>query len=378
MTWHSPHTFTDGDVPDDTLFNEQIRDNFLVLKVCRDNNGRLSGINASTFADLTPIAGIALVAVANAFTAGVTRFLGNSRLVLPVGTDLFADLGGGNRAGMWVDGTDLHYMCSDQVTERKLTGTLLAVPAGPTPRAGSLWVESAYLKYIDATGRVRRLGGTLLTTVAAAIPGSLWIQTTTVRYIDPSHRSRTLTGTVVPSHAAIWTHLFGVSAAGGTLTKTAIGGGWTDAGAVTQQVLTGNGYIEYTLTGPAVSQQAMIGLAHIDGSHRYPDNPAIAGGNLYAEMNHAVNVLKPSISFAGTMLAFYSSGVYGGEVFDTTPAYGDVIRVNKAGTVITVLKNGVLIGTSGVASAATPLVGYAALHDDDMTVENVVLGGAWS
>lgn len=170
----------DGEVPTAALFNAHVRDNLNIIKVTRDTAGRISGLSASTVADLDPsdLTGLATVAAGNVFTAGRHRFGGTSTFVLPVGADLYEDLGGGLRRGVWVEGDYLHHIKSDQATEYRYLGTFVSTPAGAVP--GSLWVEGDLLHYIDEDGDERTcqsLNAAGAHTDAGAIAGSLWNET---------------------------------------------------------------------------------------------------------------------------------------------------------------------------------------------------------
>jgi hypothetical protein len=162
------------------MFNAHIRDNLLVLKVSRDDLGRVSELSSATLADLSAsnLTGLAKPGAGNSFTAGTTRFQSTARCVLPVGADKYEDLGGGNRRGLWVEGDYLHHIASNQTTEYRYLGEYVSTPAGADP--GSCWIEGAYLHYIDADGDERRCqsaGATGAHTDTGALPGSAWVET---------------------------------------------------------------------------------------------------------------------------------------------------------------------------------------------------------
>jgi hypothetical protein len=180
MGWSTPRTWTDGEVTTATMHNAHLRDNLGVLKVTRDDNGRISALAAATLADLSSanITGLARAAAANTFTAGMTRFLGTSRCVLPVGADKYESLGGGLRRGVWIEGDYLHHIAANQTSEWRYLGTFVSTPAGAV--AGSCWVEGAELHYIDADGDERRCpsaGAAGAHTDTGAIGGSFWTET---------------------------------------------------------------------------------------------------------------------------------------------------------------------------------------------------------
>ena len=179
MAWTAPRTWVADEVATAALMNAHLRDNLEVLKVTRNAAGRIYDLSAATLANLSGanVTGIVKPAGANAFTAGRTRFLGTSRLVVPVGADKYDDLGGGLRRGVWVEGDYLHHIAANQSTEWRYLGAFVSAPAGAAP--GSIWVEGEYLHYVDADGDERRClsygaGGHADT---AAQPGSIWVET---------------------------------------------------------------------------------------------------------------------------------------------------------------------------------------------------------
>jgi hypothetical protein len=76
------------------MLNTHLRDNLNLLKTSLDSNGKLTALNASYVADLSGanLTGVARLASANTYTAGVSNFNGGTttRLVIPVGTDKWA------------------------------------------------------------------------------------------------------------------------------------------------------------------------------------------------------------------------------------------------------------------------------------------------
>lgn len=160
------------------MMNAHLKANLDVLKVTRNDLGRISGLSSSTLADLSAanVTGLARPGSGNAFTAR-NRFLDAARFVLPVGADKFEDLGGGLRRGPWVEGDYLHSIASDQTTERRWLGVYVSTPAGAVP--GSVWVEGTDLHYIDADGDERycRMAGTSGHSDSVAVAGSAWVET---------------------------------------------------------------------------------------------------------------------------------------------------------------------------------------------------------
>ena len=161
------------------MFNAHVRDNLGVLKVTRDDAGRLPALSSPYVADLSPanLTGLARVDQDNAFTAGRSAFSGSARVVLPVGANKYQDLGGGLRLGVWIEGTALHHIAQDQTTEYAYVGTFVAHQAGA--KAGSVWVEgTAQLHYIDANLDERFCLSTQSGhSDSAARAGSAWVET---------------------------------------------------------------------------------------------------------------------------------------------------------------------------------------------------------
>lgn len=179
MAWTAPATWSAHVAPSASDFNAQIRDNFGILKTIRDANGRLSALSSATLADTgsANVTGLAHPSGANNFTAGRTRFLSASRVVLPVGADKWAGTKGVDAAGAWIEGDYLHHIGSNLTTEYRYLGTLVGSNANV---AGSVWVEGDTLHYISANGQERYCefkGSTAVHTDAAALGGSAWVET---------------------------------------------------------------------------------------------------------------------------------------------------------------------------------------------------------
>lgn len=94
MAWTSPKTWALGALVSASDLNEQIRDNHVHLKLLVNDSGKIPALSSTYVADLSGanLTGVAKLASANAFTAGVHNFNGGSgaRLVLPVGSDRWA------------------------------------------------------------------------------------------------------------------------------------------------------------------------------------------------------------------------------------------------------------------------------------------------
>ncbi len=152
----------------------------------------------------------------------------------------------------------------------------------------------------------------------------------------------------------VWTSLVGVSASGNSLTKTAAAG-WGNAGAVsTQQIASGDGYVEFTASERNTYRQ--LGLSFGDSNATYQDIDFafyLAGGNLNVHEN---GVLK------GTFGAF---------------ATGDVLRVAVVGGVVQYSRNGVVLYSS-TKTPTYPLLVDTALYSTGATLKYAVILGSSS
>ncbi len=182
MSWTAPRTWVNGEVPTAAMMNTHVRDNMAVLKTPRADSGRFLGLTAATLDNLS---GSALTDVVKAdggntitsrhrFNQGAA-----TRVVIPVGTDKWADDGaGGKKEGsVWTEGDYLHHV--DQAKQEwRYLGDLVSTPAGA--RQGSLWVEASALHYISENGQERRcifVGSASVHTDSNALGGSAWVET---------------------------------------------------------------------------------------------------------------------------------------------------------------------------------------------------------
>lgn len=182
MTWTSPRTWVDGETPTGALFNAHLSDNMAVLKVSRDDLGRVRGLTSSYVADLdgTSLTGLAKTGASNAFTAARHRF--NSGLLrVPVGADKYATDGGLPTPGsLWVEGNYLHHIDASRIEWRYL-GTVISSPGA---LSGFVMIASAGLRYTDASGVIREcVSSSAQHTDAAALGGSLWVQSSYVNWV---------------------------------------------------------------------------------------------------------------------------------------------------------------------------------------------------
>ena len=96
MAWTTPRTWVTGELVTVGVFNQQIRDNFVILRSARfaDADSRLRGVNSTYVEDLsgTTLQNVALLGAANTYSAGSWDFGFGSgaRLVIPYGTNKWA------------------------------------------------------------------------------------------------------------------------------------------------------------------------------------------------------------------------------------------------------------------------------------------------
>ena len=149
----------------------------------------------------------------------------------------------------------------------------------------------------------------------------------------------------------IWTGLVNTSASGNTLTKTGGGTKWNAEG-ISQQVINGDGWVEFTLTS--------IGTCHAAGLS-YVNNGTTWGSIDYTIMFCANDKAK-----------IYEAGTYRG-TFDPYQV-GDVFRVERTGNTITYLKNGSVFYTSTVPTVdGSTLFLDTSLHTPGVQVANAII-----
>ena len=208
-------------------------------------------------------------------------------------------------------------------------------------------VEGGVVKY--------RKNGTLLYTSTIAPTYPLLVDT--ALYSNGSTISNAvMSGNLSNLQNVTWTNVVGVSAAGNSLTKTAANG-WGNAGAVsTQTLVSGDGYLEFTVT--ELNTYRTIGLSNGDGSQDWTDIDFAMMTNCDDPGN-----LKVRITEAGVV-----RGDFG------TFATGDKLRVAVEGGVVKYRKNGTLLYTSTIAPTY-PLLVDTALYSNGSTISNVVISG---
>ena len=146
-----------------------------------------------------------------------------------------------------------------------------------------------------------------------------------------------------------WTDVVGASAVGNDLSKTAPEASW-NAGAVSVETITGDGYVEFT-TGEATTAK-MAGLSNGNG------------GPGDADIDFAIR-----LGDGGGVVVFeggVSRGVFGSYVA------GDVFRVQVVGGVVTYWQNGELLYTSA-GTPTFPLLVDTSLRTPGATVSDVAI-----
>lgn len=180
MAWSTPRTWVTDEVVTAALVNAHLRDNMEILETPRDSSGRVEGLTSAELADLSPanLTGLATRLTGSDYTQRNRFDQGEgTRVVVPVGTDLWTGTKGVDAAGVWVEGDYLHHIASDVTTEWRYLGTFVGTPAGAT--VGSVWVEGDDLHYIDADGdeRACESAGATQHSDSNALGGSAWIET---------------------------------------------------------------------------------------------------------------------------------------------------------------------------------------------------------
>jgi hypothetical protein len=151
-----------------------------------------------------------------------------------------------------------------------------------------------------------------------------------------------------------WTALVNVSVSGDTISKTGGCSGCQDAGAVSTQTLSGDGYLEFTV--PATTTQRLIGLSK---------------GNSSTQLNDIDYALR---FWAGGGLSIAENGLY--RVGSLTYAAGDVFRIAVASGSVRYYKNGTLLYTSALAPAYPLLVDTSFLDRGGAFSKVVLSAGA--
>jgi hypothetical protein len=155
-----------------------------------------------------------------------------------------------------------------------------------------------------------------------------------------------------PSSAPVaWTALVGVTASGSSLTKTATSA-WGNGGAISsQQITSGDGYVETTAS--ETTTYRMIGLSNGNTNASYED-------------------IDFALYLALGQLRVYESGTSKGTFGNF--ATGDKLRVALVGGTVAYSRNGTIFYTSTKAPSY-PLLVDAALYTQGATLSSAVIAG---
>jgi hypothetical protein len=145
-----------------------------------------------------------------------------------------------------------------------------------------------------------------------------------------------------------WSTLINATANGNGVTKTGGCGGCADSGAVSQQKIIEDGYVEFTVSETGSLRSIGLGESATD-----------PGSLLF------------SIRLQRTTAEVREGGVYKSE---TAFATGDVIRITVASGVVTYSRNGNVFFTS--SGSVSPLFADVALYDLGATIANVMISTA--
>jgi hypothetical protein len=161
-------------------------------------------------------------------------------------------------------------------------------------------------------------------------------------------------GAIVGAIPVTWKRLTGVTVdAENTLVKTG-SEGW-NAGAVSEELLIGNGYVETTVGEITSTSYRMCGLSTTDSN------------NNYMSIDYAIYP-------AGAVVNIYEYGSNKG-AFGSI-ATGDKLRITVQDGVVSYQKNGATFYTS-TTPATLPLMVDTTLYNTNNTLKEVILAGAW-
>ena len=146
-----------------------------------------------------------------------------------------------------------------------------------------------------------------------------------------------------------WTNLSGVSASGNTLTRTASVGPWEISGAVSEQNIYSDGYMEFQC--PSGFNHVMAGLSNGDTNQHYND-------------------IDFAIYCNNNVISIYESGTSRGNFSSYLPS--DLFRIGVSSNVVTYYKSGTLLYTSMVTPTLPLLVDTSLLEYGD-TINDVVI-----
>ena len=152
--------------------------------------------------------------------------------------------------------------------------------------------------------------------------------------------------------AVVWTNLVNVTATGNSLRKTAGCGGCPDAGAYSQQQVSGTGFVEFTMS--ETDTLRFIGLT--------------SGGT-----GTEAGDIRYALRLQSGRAEVRESGAYRSEI---AVASGDTLRISISGGSVQYSKNGAVFFTS--AGSASSLVVKTSFYDIGATISNVRIGSGSS
>ncbi len=213
----------------------------------------------------------------------------------------------------------------------QVTGKKVKILDGGITGAGA-WIRS--VNYYDDKNRV-------VQSVSDNITGGTDRSTKVLDFTGKVLKNKT-------SHSILWKDLVGVEATPAGLTRTLAGAGWS-AGAASVDILPNgaNGWVEVQVA--EMNKLRMIGLSK--------ENTNTSTGS----MDYAVNLNLGNYTV-------YENGVNRGN--KATITTGDMIRIERTGSTVKYLKNGLEVYTSAVASS-TPLMADATLNEYGATLPNL-------
>src|SRR5262245_6508187 len=152
--------------------------------------------------------------------------------------------------------------------------------------------------------------------------------------------------------AAVWTNLVNVTASGNSLRKTGGCGGCPDAGAYSQQQVSGSGFVRFTMS--EADTLRFIGLT--------------SGGT-----GTDAGDIRYALRLQSGRAEVRESGAYRSEI---AVASGDTLQIAIGGGSVQYSKNGAVFFTS--SGSASSLVVKASLYDLGATITNVTIGSTTS
>jgi hypothetical protein len=227
-------------------------------------------------------------------------------------------------------------------------GTLLYTSA--TKPASPLLADTAFMNSNTTIGNARiSVGQSTSQTLASTTPSP---SATTGSTPSPSATTGTATPVTTGSAQNVaWTQLVNVTASGNSLKKTSGCNGCQDAGAISQQRISGDGYVEFTATD--LNGQRILGLSYGNSDSRI------------ADIDFGLQLWGNSLVEVRENGAYKKNALY---------KAGDVFRVAVASGVVRYYQNGTLLYTSTMKPASQLLVDTAFMNSNT-TIGNARIFG---